>query len=198
MFDPVSVDVVLNYSNNSNSNNSVQQEDNNMGLVLPYVFSDVCYWMATAVRVTTRDRGAKIAAKLRANQVGLVNHHAQDDDDFLMRVYFLSLLKKHKFRDFFCGRKSRNSLVTLFSPLASFQTSDDDGFYAGRVVGLHAPEPENGPVKSGVAVIDEGPFTGQRVEFERENCSLLASPIADGVDLSILFAFGNVNADLPA
>ena len=64
-------------------------------------------------------------------------------------------------------------------------------FYAGRVIVLNDPDNPDGPVKSGVAVIDEGPFLGQRVEFERENCRLLGSPIADGVDLSILFAFGN-------
>lgn len=48
----------------------------------------------------------------------------------------------------------------------------------GRVVFLK-PNHEDceGPVSSGVVVIDSGPYTGQRVEFEADDCFLYGYPL---------------------
>jgi len=61
----------------------------------------------------------------------------------------------------------------------------------GRVVHLRKPTVGGicGPSQSGVAVLDNGPFAGQRVEFEAKQCSVFGVPLAKA-DLSQVFTYG--------
>eukprot|EP00095_Tigriopus_kingsejongensis_P007798 maker-scaffold370_size193435-snap-gene-0.43 protein:Tk07798 transcript:maker-scaffold370_size193435-snap-gene-0.43-mRNA-1 annotation:"unknown" len=61
----------------------------------------------------------------------------------------------------------------------------------GRVIQLFKPAESLDSVTGGVAVIDYGPFAGQRVEFEREQCQAFGHPFGKA-DLSYIFSPGQV------
>ena len=64
----------------------------------------------------------------------------------------------------------------------------------GHIIHLHEPEEGATVVNSGVAVIDTGPFTGQRVEFESQQCKIFGHALGRS-DLSLLFKFGKRGAE---
>ena len=62
----------------------------------------------------------------------------------------------------------------------------------GRVVYLKPPNENESSVCAGTAVIDSGPHTGQRIEFEAEQCFLFGYSLSR-VDLSFIFQASKSN-----
>ena len=59
----------------------------------------------------------------------------------------------------------------------------------GRIVHLARPVEDEGPTEAGTAVIDTGPYAGQRVEFERRQCTAFGLSMAKA-NLSHILSFG--------
>ena len=59
------------------------------------------------------------------------------------------------------------------------------------MVYLKPPSGPEGPSTSGVAVLDSGEFLGQRVEFDRDVCSVFGLALTRA-DLSRVFNKGNI------
>ena len=79
-----------------------------------------------------------------------------------------------------------------FSPLSQVARLQPDAAFKGRVISLREPKDGDSlPVGStgGVAVIDEGPFAGQRVEFERAQCYVFGYAMGRA-DLAQVVKFG--------
>ena len=60
-----------------------------------------------------------------------------------------------------------------------------------RVVYLKPPTEPEGPSTSGVAVLDSGEFLGQRVEFDRDVCSVFGFSLTRA-DLSRVLGRGKI------
>ena len=60
-----------------------------------------------------------------------------------------------------------------------------------RVVYLKPPNEPEGPSTSGVAVLDSGEFLGQRVEFDRDVCSVFGF-LLTRADLSRVLGRGKI------
>ena len=54
---------------------------------------------------------------------------------------------------------------------------------------MYLKPPENDIVNAGIAVIDSGPYAGQRLEFEADQCYLFGFSLSNA-DLSYLFNKG--------
>ena len=81
------------------------------------------------------------------------------------------------------------------------ELSGKNDVYMGRIIHLARPEEDDGPTETGTAVIDTGPYAGQRVEFERMQCTAFGISMAKA-DLSQILSFGalrgkRMNFDLP-
>ena len=132
---------------------------NQFDLTSTYVSGTDAFWVGLSVKVSTVDRGQTIANKLRA-EVKL-NLNCTRQVFLRMKIYF------------FFG---------LFQAI-------DPSAYAnklcqGRIVYLKPSEHDI--VNAGIAVIDSGPYAGQRLEFEADQCYLFGYCL-QSADLSYLF-----------
>jgi RNA recognition motif-containing protein len=167
--DPVKVDVVLNREAGADIGRR------------PYVDADA-FWVALSVQLNTRSRGARIAKGLRMEVVlesrDVISAMVAD------QIYMLVSI---------CWKKSVDefSQMSLFLTFQGADRSSKDDVYMGRIVYLCRPVEDNetGPVRAGVAVIDTGPFAGQKVEFERAQCTAFGMGLAKA-DLSQILSFG--------
>ena len=66
---------------------------------------------------------------------------------------------------------------------------DAPKFSSGRIIHFQRPDEPDGPVTCGTAVLDSGPFAGQRVEFDAQECFAFGYPLAKA-DLSQIFKYG--------
>ena len=155
--DPVQVDVIPNQVN----------------MTTTFISGTQAFWMGLSVKVNTVDRGVTLANRLRA-----------EVDDEPSKYYQTNYCDLENNCDI---KESEINGYFLFFPLQGV----DPSVYAtkvcqGRVVYLKPPEDGEEIINAGMLVIDSGPYTGQRIEFEAEKCYLYGFSLARA-DLSFLF-----------
>ena len=140
------------------------------------------FWVALSTHLNNRSRGTRIAKNLMMEVVwssfedgGILEIKSNYD----IRIKSTETLTFH----------GCNYLIVLIFFLQGAELSGKNDVYMGRIIHLARPVEDDGPTEAGTAVIDTGPFAGQRVEFEREQCTAFGLPMAKA-DLSQILSFG--------
>ena len=168
--DPVTVDVLPNV------------KAGNDGEQPPFVEQSTArdvFWVALSTHLNNRSRGTRIAKSLRTEVV----RSSFVDGGILEIKRVMSFVLNHL--------KVQHSTYITFSLfiLQGAEHSGKNDVYMGRIIHLARPVEDEGPTEAGTAVIDTGPYAGQRVEFERRQCTAFGLSMAKA-DLSHILSFG--------
>ena len=169
--DSVTVDVLPNVTAGSDSDQPPFVEQS--------IARDV-FWMALSMHLNNRSRGTRIAKSLRTEVV-----RSSFDDGGILEIKTNSIICR-------ISSESPTFHRCIIVSLCIFQGAELSGkndVYMGRIIHLARPVEDEGPAEAGTAVIDTGEYAGQRVEFERRQCTAFGLSMAKA-DLSQILSFG--------